>query len=115
MEKEYFNEVVAKFFKALEEKTILIIIDSASKADKAVFSLVYFREKNNPCYGFENLAPMLRELGFKNYRNETSLFVTHCAGRFSLFILDNIGQELKRKGIELPDNYHALIQSQNVI
>lgn len=115
MEKEHFNEVVAEFFKALEEKTILIIIDSASKADKAVFSLVYFKEKNNSVFGFEDLAPMLHELGFKNYRNETSLFVTHCAGRFSLFILDNIGQELRGKGIELPDNYHSLIQSQNIV
>jgi hypothetical protein len=58
---------------------------------------------------------MLRELGFKNYGKEYDLFVTYCAGRFSLFILDNIGSEMRGKDIELPDDFYETIQSQHCI
>ncbi len=104
-----------EFFKALEEKTLLLIIDTASKNDKAVFSLVSFKEKNNYGYGYRNYAAFLTELGFKNYGKHDDLFVTYCAGRYSLYILDNIGQELKKRGIELPKEYYNWIQYQNHI
>lgn len=106
-----FNYMVQCFFEALKKKTILIIIDSASSGDKAVFSLVSFTDFGN----WINYAAMLKELGFKNYRNEDNLFVTYCAGRFSLFILDNIGVELSKKGIELPKEFFNDIQNQHHI
>lgn len=115
MDKEVFNEMVQEFFKAVKEKTLLIIIDSASKYEKAVFSIVSFREKNNYGHGYENYAPMLKEIGMKNYGKHEDLFVTYCAGRFSLFILDNIGNEIKKHGVKLPKDWHNWIQSQNCI
>lgn len=115
MDKERFNEMVSEFFKAVKENTLLIIIDSASKYEKAVFSLVSFRKKNSPYYGYQDYSPMLKEIGMKNFGRHEDLFVTHCAGRFSLYILDNIGIELKRYGVKLPKDWHTHIQSQNCI
>ena len=115
MNEEVFKQIVKDFFKAVKEKTLLIIIDSASMNDKAVFSLVSFDKKNDGNYGYKNFSNLLQELGFKNYGRESVLFVTYCAGRFSLYILDNIGQELKRLGVKLPKNYFDMIQCQNVI
>lgn len=115
MEKERFDELVRDFFKAVKEKTLLIIIDSASKYDKAVFSLVSFRKKNDYGNGFIDYAPLLKEIGFKNYKTNSSVFVTHCAGRFSLYILDNVGRELKGKGVKLPKGWYDQIGSQNCI
>lgn len=115
MEKEKFNEMVKAFFKAMKEKTILIIIDSASKNEKAVFSIVSFKQKNSGHYGYTDYSAMLKELGFKNYRGEDSLFVTYCAGRFRLYILDNIGNELRGKGVRLPKGWYDWIQEQNCI
>jgi hypothetical protein len=114
MEKELFDSYVKGFFKALKEKTLLIIIDSTSKGSTAVFSLVSFAKKNDAYCGYKDYAPMLKELGFKQRKNE-SLFSTGCAGRFSLYILDNIGIELKGHGVRLPKNYHNWIQYQNCI
>ena len=116
MTTEKFNEMVKAFFKAVKEKTILIIIDSASKNEKAVFSIVSFKEKNNPSYGYIDYGNMLEELGFKLYsRYERSLFVTYCAGRFSLYILANIGEKMKGRGIRLPKGWYDAIQYQNHI
>lgn len=107
---EKFNELVQNFFEALRQKTLLIIIDTASKNEKAVFSLVSYKNGE-----YINYAPMLRELGFKQYRQERSLFITYCAGRFSLFILDNIESELRGKGVEIPNDFYSNIQYQNCI
>lgn len=85
--------------------------DSKTKGSKAVFSLVYYDTKTKNYYTF---SWMLRELGFKQSTDD-DLFITHCAERYSLFILDNVGQELKRKGMELPEWWDKEIQSQNVI
>lgn len=111
------HALIEEFFKAVKEKTLLVVIDSASKGDKAVFRIVSFARKNEPCYGYTNYSNMLNELGFKHYRNnkQNDLYVTHCAGRFSLFILDNIGCELKGRGVELPNKYYEQIQYQNSI
>lgn len=114
MDKELFNEMVQEFFKAVRQKTLLIIIDSSSKNMTAVFSLVSFKKKNDGYYGYKDYAPMLKELGFRQRKNE-SLFSTGCAGRFSLYILDNIGQELRGKGVKLPKGWYNLIQNQNCI
>ena len=115
MNEEVFKQIVKDFFKAVKEKTLLIIIDSASKNDKAVFSLVSFDKKNDGNYGYKNFSNLLQELGFKNYGRESVLFVTYCAGRFSLYILDNIASELRKKGIKLPRNYYDWIQYQHRI
>lgn len=98
------------FFKAVKEHSLLIIIDSASKNDKAVFSLVHWKDGKH-----ETFSRMLNELGFKQYRKEDDLFVTHCAGRFSLYILCNIGGELRNKGVKLPEWYYDEIHYQSVI
>ena len=110
MTTERFNSLVQDFFEALHQKTLLIIIDSASKNEKAVFSLVAF--KNGKYMDFSN---MLKELGFKQYRGEDDLFITYCAGRFSLYILDNIGQKLRGEGVELPQDFYDIIQHQQCI
>lgn len=115
MDKEHFNEMLSEFFKAVKENTLLIIIDSASKYEKAVFSLVSFRKKNSPYYGYQDYSPMLKEIGMKNFGRHEDLFVTYCAGRFSLYILDNIGIELRGKGVKLPKWWYDKIQSQNCI
>ncbi len=110
MEKEKFNKMVSAFFEALRKKTLLIIIDTASKNEKAVFSLVSFNDGEYVTY-----SRMLFELGFKNYGRQDDLFVTYCAGRFSLYILDNIGEKLRCKGVELPDDFYSIIQYQHCI
>lgn len=115
MEKEKFNELVSDFFKALSCQKILIIIDSASSGSKAVFSIICFKHGNPWGNRFVSFAPLLKELGFKNYRGENDLFITHCAGRFSLYILDNIGRELKGMGVNLPKNFYEKIQNQECI
>lgn len=114
MEKELFDSYVKDFFKALKEKTILIIIDSTSRNMTAVFSIVSFVKKHDAYYGYKDYAPMLKELGFKQKKSE-SLFSTGCAGRFSLYILYNIGQELRKHGVKLPKGWDSWIQYQNTI
>lgn len=111
MEKDKFNELLKEFFKAVKQKKLLIIIDTASKNEKAVFSLVSFSKKN----GYTNYSDLLKEIGMKNYGKEDDLFVTYCAGRFSLFILDNIGNYLRGKGVRLPKGWYEWIQRQNCI
>lgn len=106
-----FKGQVECFFQAVKEHTLLIIIDSKSKGSKAVFSLVYYDTKTRNYYTF---SWMLRELGFRQSTDD-DLFITHCAGRYSLFVLDNIGNELKKRGVELPEWWDKEIQNQNSI
>ena len=115
MQQEQFNEMTKAFFKALKEKTLLIIIDSASKNAKAVFSLVSFKEKNNPSGGYLSYAPMLIDIGFESYKDEPDLCVTYCAGRFKVYILDNVVNRLKDAGVKLPKDIWSYIQYQNCI
>lgn len=110
MTQENFNKMVADFFEALRKKTLLVIIDTASKNEKAVFSLVSLVDGK-----MQRFSPMLTELGFKNYGKHNDLFVTYCAGRFSLYILDNIGNNLRGKGVELPTDFYNNIQYQHCI
>jgi len=110
MTQENFNKMVADFFEALRKKTLLVIIDTASKNEKAVFSLVSLADGK-----MQRFSPMLTELGFKNYGKHDDLFVTYCAGRFSLYILDNIGNRLRDKGVKLPTDFYNLIQYQHCI
>lgn len=111
MDESLFKEQVKLFFQAVKEHTLLIIIDSKSQWSKAVFSLVYYDTKARYYYTF---SWMLRELGFRQ-STDNDLFITHCAGRYSLFILDNIGGELRNRGVELPEWWDKEIQNQNVI
>lgn len=83
MTQENFNKMVADFFEALRKKTLLVIIDTASKNEKAVFSLVSLVDGK-----MQRFSPMLTELGFKNYGKHNDLFVTYCAGMFRLYIID---------------------------
>lgn len=110
MNQENFNKMVQDFFEALRRKTLLIIIDSASKNEKAVFTIVSFSDGKYIRY-----SPMLAELGFKECRKDVEYFITYCAGRFSLYILDNIGGRLRGRGVELPDDFYNLIQYQHHI
>lgn len=110
VEKEIINNFAKTFFEALRQKTLLIIIDTASKNEKAVFSLVSLKDGK-----MLRFSPMLRLLGFKEYRQQGDLFVTYCAGRFSLYILDNVGNKLRGNGIELPNDFYNLIQYQYCI
>jgi hypothetical protein len=90
MTQENFNKMVADFFEALRKKTMLIIIDTASKNEKAVFSLVSLVDGK-----MQRFSPMLTELGFKNY--------------------GNIGNNLRGKGVELPTDFYNNIQYQHCI
>lgn len=111
MDELFFKEKIKEFFTAVKKHTLLIIIDSKSKGSKAVFSLVYYDTKTRNYYTF---SWMLRELGFRQ-STDSDLFITHCAGRYSLFILDNIGIELMKRGVELPEWWDKEIQNQNSI
>ena len=111
MEKDKFNELLKEFFKAVKQKKLLIIIDTASKNEKAIFSLVSFSKKN----GYTKYSNLLKEIGMKNYGKEDDLFVTYCSSRFSLFILDKIGNYLRGKGVRLPKGWYEWIQRQNCI
>lgn len=115
MTTEKFNELVKAFFKAVKERTLLVIIDSASRNYKAVFSLVSFKKKNDPSYGYIDYANMLKELGFKNYRDERSKFINYCAGRYSLYILDSIEEALRNRGVKIPKGWYDQVQYQNTI
>ena len=110
MDELFFKEKMKEFFTAVKKHTLLIIIDSKSKGSKAVFSLVYYDTKTRNYYTF---SWMLRELGFSPSTDD--LFITHCAGRYSLFSLDNIGIELRNRGVELPEWWDKEIQNQNSI
>lgn len=110
MTDEKFKEMTKDFFKALKQQKLLMIIDSASKNEKAVFSLVSFTRGKLVEY-----SDWLKELGFKQYRQEDVLFVTYCAGRFSLFILDNIGHALRGRGVRLSRNFYNDIQRQKAM
>ena len=111
MDEMFFKEQVECFFQTVKEHTLLVIIDSKSKGSKAGFSLVYYDTKKRNYYTF---SWMLRELGFRQSTDD-DLFITHCAGRYSLFILDNIGIELKKRDVELPEWWDKEIQNQNAI
>lgn len=106
--KDQFNELV----KAMRNKTALLIVDSSSKAEKCVFSLVYFDMNMKKYYAF---SPLLKGIGIRQSKKDVDLFITYCAGRFSLYVWDNIGTELKNHGFELPDDWYDLIQNQNAI
>lgn len=115
MTTEKFNELVKAFFKAVKERTLLVIIDSASRNEKAVFSLVSFKKKNDPFYGYIDYANMLKELGFKNYRDKRSKFINYCAGRYSLYILDSIKEALRNRGVKIPIGWYDQVQDQHAI
>lgn len=106
--KDQFNELV----KAMRNKTALLIIDSQSKAEKCVFSLIYFDTEIKKYRAF---SPLLRKIGIRQSKRDVDLFITYCAGRFALYVWDNIGIELKNHGFELPDDWYDLIQNQNAI
>ena len=106
--KDQFSELV----KAMRNKTALLIVDSSSKGDSCVFSLIYFDTEFKKYYSF---TPLLRNIGIRQSKRDVDLFITHCAGRFSLYVWDNIGIELKKHGFELPDDWNHLIQNQNAI
>lgn len=105
MDTIFLNKEAERFFQSVKEHTLLIIIDSKSKADKAVFQLVCFDKENKIYLSFNG---MLDALGFKYTKDNR--FITHCAGRYSFFILDNIGNELRSKGVKLPEWWDKEIQ-----
>ena len=110
--KDQFSELV----KSLREKTALLIVDSSSKYEKCVFTLGYFDvERKQFCL----FSPLLKAIGFPQYGHaswvDTNLFVTYCSGRFNLWVFENIGQNLKGTGCELPKDWHQIIQNQNSV
>lgn len=114
MEEKLFNSCVDFYLSALREHRLLVIIDSSSKGDKAQFRLVAYRPDNGIFY---SCAPFLLELGFKPSKRHSEQFICYCAGRYSFFILDRIG-ELLSKRVEnfnrseyyvLVDNFHNVM------
>lgn len=106
--KDQFDELV----KSMRNKTALLIIDSSSKAEKCVFSLIYFDPELKKYYAF---SPLLKGIGIRQSRKDVDLFITYCAGRYALYVWDNIESALRKYGFELPDDWHVLIQNQNAI
>ena len=106
--KDQFRELV----KSMRNKTALLIVDSSSKAEKCVFSLIYFDAELKKYYAF---SPLLKGIGIRQSKKDVDLFITYCAGRYALYVWDNIGIELKKHGFELPDDWYNLIQNQNAI
>lgn len=108
MEEKIFNSWVESYLSALRENRLLVIIDSSSKGDKAQFRLVAYQP--GCIYSFRDFAPFLLELGFKQSKSRENQFICHCAGRWSYFILDRIG-ELLCKRVEGFNNreYYAMV------
>lgn len=104
--------LLKKFLSAVRTEKLLIIIDSASKGYNAVFSIVSYDAKRKE---YQDYHPLLRELGFKNYHGERSLFKTECAGKFRVYIMDDIGTELRIKGVRLPKWWHVKFDRQQAI
>lgn len=94
MEKRTFDSWVETFLNALREKRLLVIIDSSSKAEKAQFRIVLFDPDNG---FFFSCASFLRELGFKQSKLREGQFICYCAGRYSFYILDRIGELLSER------------------
>jgi len=106
------KELLRKFLTAARTRKLLIIIDSASKGINAVFSIVSYDAKEKR---YKDYHPLIKELGFKNYREEPSLFKTECAGNFKMYIMDNIGIELRNKGVRLPKWWFDKFDGQQAI
>lgn len=105
---DQFNELV----KALREKTALLIVDSKSKYEKCVFSLGYFDVERKT---FNTFSYLLKKIGFRQSKSDVNLFTTYCAGRFNLWVFENIGQELRGAGFTLPNDWNEIIYNQNSI
>lgn len=111
MEKEIIEQY-NEYISALREKRILLVVDSKSKAEKCVFSLVHYDLQNKRYYDFSNL---LSAIGMKQDKTWDDLFIAYCSGRYALYVFYVIGQHLKSFGFNLPDDYWDIIQSQSAI
>ena len=110
MKKEIAQELFDELVKAIREKRAFLIVDSKSHGYTCYFQICSINERG---IGFTYLW-LMNFLGFKQWKNRTGMQegnITGCAGRFSFYVWDNILIEAKKKGLEIPEDFDALIQN----
>lgn len=110
MEKQIAQEIFNELVKAIREKRAFLIVDSKSHGYTCYFQVCSLRENG----GSFTYMGLMNFLGFKQWKNRMGTQegnITHCAGRFSFYVWDNILTEAKKKGLEIPDDFNELIQN----
>jgi hypothetical protein len=110
MEKEFAQELFDELVKAIREGRAFLIVDSKSRGYTCYFQVCSLRENG----GSFTYMGLMNFLGFKQWKNRTGMQegnITGCAGRFSFYVWDNILTEAKKKGLEIPEDFDALIQN----
>lgn len=106
--KERAQEMLNELADDLRNNRAFLIIDSKSKGSTAYFQVCSVHE-NGLGMSYEGL---MNFLGFKPWLNRSGVQEgnrTNCAGRFSLYVWDNIRIECKEHGLEIPHGFGELI------
>lgn len=110
MEKQIAQEAFDELVKAIRAKRAFLIVDSKSHGYTCYFQVCSINERG---IGYAYIG-LMNFLGFKQWKNRMGTQegnITHCAGRFSFYVWDNIHTEAKKKGLEIPDDFGELIQN----
>ena len=110
MEKQIAQEIFNELVKAIREKRAFLIVASKSHGYTCYFQVCSLGENG----GSFTYMGLMNFLGFKQWKNRMGTQegnITHCAGRFGLYVWDNILTEAKKKGLEIPDDFNELIQN----
>lgn len=110
MEKQIAQELFDELVKAIRDERAFLIVDSKSHGYTCYFQVCSLRENG----GSFTYVGLMNYLGFKQWKNRTGMQegnITGCAGRFSFYVWDNILIEAKKKGLEIPKDFDALIQN----
>lgn len=111
-----FNKCAQRFIQSAIKKEILFAIDSRSKCETVRFSCISYNHEYalNGETPYMDYRSFLEELGVKV--DNHGLLVHKCAGRYSLFIMEDIGIRLCNRGFSLPDNWTSeIIGNQNTL
>ena len=110
MEKQIAQEIFDELVKAIREKRAFLIVDSKSHGYTCYFQVCSLGENG----GSFTYMGLMNFLGFKQWKNRMGTQkgnITHCAGRFGFFVWDNISTRACQKGLEIPEDFDALIQN----
>lgn len=110
MEKQIAQETFDGLVKAIREKRAFLIVDSKSHGYTCYFQVCSLGE-NGGSFTYMGLMNFLVFKQWKNRMGTQEENITHCAGRFGFYVWDNILTEAKRKGLEIPEDFDALIQN----
>ena len=110
MEKQIAQELFDELVNDVREKRAFLIVDSKSHGYTCYFQVCSLGENG----GSFTYMGLMNFLGFKQWKNRMGTQegnITHCAGRFGFYVWDNILVEAKKKGLEIPEDFDALIQN----